>query len=1041
MWALAMQAAYGQALGYAQTVDDPPPFLIVCDIGYCFDLYATFDGSRNYRDYPTAQRKRIYLRDLAIHVDLLREIFLSPRALDPAKRTTKVTRAIAAHLAELARDLEAKRYDADDIATFLMRCIFTMFAEDAGLLPERTFTMLLEKEWMPHPERFADEVTQLWERMNTGGALIGVGKILHFNGGLFAHQKALPLTRDQLQLLHEASRANWVDVEPAIFGTLLERALDPRERHALGAHFTPRAYVERLVRPTIEEPLRAEWDIVRAHVQQLLTKGKSDVAPARRKALAALHAFHRRLCRVSVLDPACGTGNFLYVTLDVLKRLESEVFQLLADLGETQTPLEMASLTVTPAQFHGIEVKPWAKEIADLVLWIGYLQWLMRTRGDTGHIPEPVLQQYGNIECRDAVLAWDAVEPLRDDRGDPVTRWDGVSTKASPITGAQIPDEEQRIAVVHYINPRRATWPAAEFIVGNPPFIGNKRMRLALGDGYVDALRSAHRDVPEGADFVMYWWNQAARLVREGATKRFGLITTKSIAQVLNRGVIATHLSADDPVSIVFAIPNHPWVDAAQGAAVRVAMTSAVRGTTDGRLLEVVRETAGEGDDSVVELRERRGRIQENLQIGPASGKLARLRANSGLSFMGVTLVGQGFILDAEDELRAHEPEAVKPYVTGGELNQTRRNRFVIDLFPRSEAEARTLFPASFQRVLDRVRPERLQNARAVYREKWWLHAEPRPALRAAVADLDQFIAICRTAKHRVFQMLPAATLVESTVVAIGLSDYYYLGVLSSRPHVAFSLLVGTRLGVGDDPRYNNSLCFDPFPFPVAAAAQEARIRELARRLDEHRNTQQSTHPDLTMTAMYNVLEKAREGTPLTAKERVIHEHGLISILSQIHDELDTAVVESYRWAHDISNEEIVERLVALNAERAAEEETGVVRWLRTALQNPSGSEALHAGLVDASGRKSPSHSRLPPQTRSCGQSSSLTASPQFVASSRTRAARSPPPTCDERSSGRRSKTWRRHSIRSRPSASFSGSCPRTVRGGRPLRNQHSTPA
>lgn len=954
MWALAMQAAYGQALGYAQTVDDPPPFLIVCDIGYCFDLYATFDGSRNYRDYPTAQHKRIYLRDLAIHVELLREIFLSPRALDPAKRTTKVTRAIAAHLAELARDLEAKRYGADEIATFLMRCIFTMFAEDAGLLPERTFTMLLEKEWMPHPERFADEVTQLWERMNTGGALIGVGKILHFNGGLFAHQKALPLTRDQLQLLHEASRANWVDVEPAIFGTLLERALDRRERHALGAHFTPRAYVERLVRPTIEEPLRAEWDIVRAHVQQLLTNGKSDVAPARRKALAALHAFHRRLCRVSVLDPACGTGNFLYVTLDVLKRLESEVFQLLADLGETQTPLEMASLTVTPAQFHGIEVKPWAKEIADLVLWIGYLQWLMRTRGDTGHIPEPVLQQYGNIECRDAVLAWDAVEPLRDDRGDPVTRWDGVSTTTSPITGAQIPDEEHRITVLHYINPRRAPWPAAEFIVGNPPFIGNKRMRLALGDGYVDALRSAHRDVPEGADFVMYWWNQAARLVREGATKRFGLITTKSIAQVLNRGVIATHLRADDPVSIVFAIPNHPWVDAAQGAAVRVAMTSAVRGTADGRLLEVARETAGEGGDSVVELRERQGRIQENLQIGPAPGKLARLRANSGLSFMGVTLDGQGFVIDAADQLAASGSEVVKPYVTGGELNQRRKHRFVVDLFGFDEDAARLQHPAAYQRLRDTVRPERIAKAMntkdaAAYAARWWLFAKPRPEMRRALAGLDRYIVICRTAKHRVFQMLPSSTLVESTVVAIALDDYYHLGVLSSRPHIAFSLLVGTRLGVGDDPRYNNSLCFAPFPFPVAAAAQKARIRELAERLDEHRKDRQAEYPDLTMTGMYNVLDQVRVGTPLSTTDKTTYEHGLVSVLREFHDELDAAVLDAYGFPHDTSDEGIVEKLVALNADRVAEEETGLVRWLRPALQNPSGSEALQAGLIDAS--------------------------------------------------------------------------------------------
>jgi hypothetical protein len=937
MWAAAMQAAQGQAVGYAQTFDNPPPFLIVCDIGYCFDLYATFDGSRNYRDFPSAQHKRIFLRDLGAHVEALRTIFLTPHALDPSKRTTKVTREIAGHLAELARDLEGQNYAPADIATFLMRCIFTMFAEDAGLLPDRAFTTLLEKEWIPNPNRFADEVTQLWQKMNTGGALIGVGKILHFNGGLFADQKALPLTSKQLELLHEAARSSWVDVEPAIFGTLLEGALDPKERHALGAHFTPRGYVERLVRPTIEEPLRAEWDIVRAHVHQLLTAAKEGKT-ARKKAIAALHTFHRRLCAVSVLDPACGTGNFLYVTLDLLKRLESEVFQLLVELGETQAPLQVAGLTVTPAQFHGIEVKRWAKEIAELVLWIGYLQWLMRARGDAGHIPEPVLQKYGNIECRDAVLAWDAIEPVLDANEKPVTRWDGVSTKLNPVTGEQVPDDTNRVPVVRYVNARRAEWPDAEFIVGNPPFIGNKRMRGALGDGYVEALRAAHDDVPETADFVMYWWNHAAQLVRDGRAQRFGLITTKSITHVSNRGIVAKHLRGANAIHLAFAIPNHPWIDAHEGAAVRVAMTSGAAGMSDGRLLEPVAEDRGEDGATIVRFRQRRGVIQETLQIGPNSASLVSLRANSALSYMGVTLVGQGFLLNAEDELRSREPAAVKPYVTGGELNQRRRNRYVIDLYPHDESEARARFPEAFQRVLDRVRPERRQNARTVYREKWWLHAEPRPALRAAVADLDQFIAICRTAKHRVFQTLPAITLVESTVVAIALPDLYHLGVLSSRPHVAFSLLVGTRLGVGDDPRYNNSLCFDPFPFPIASTAQEARIRALARQLEGHRKMRQQAHPDLTITAMYNVLDKVRDGSTLTAKDRITHEQGLVSILRQLHDELDVAVIDAYGWPHDISDPEIVERLVALNAERAAEEESGAVRWLRPERQRPQDS-------------------------------------------------------------------------------------------------------
>jgi len=685
-WGVAMQAAYGQALGYAQTFDAPPPFLVVCDIGYCFDLYAAFDGTRNYRDFPNAQHKRIYLQDLSEHLETLRAIFTDPHSLDPAKRTIKVTRAIAGHLAELARALESQGHDNRTIASFLMRCIFTMFAEDAGLLPERTFTKFLEEAWLPKPARFKDEVEDLWRKMNTGGALVGVGKILRFNGGLFADPTALPLTGKQLTLLQEAAKSSWVDVEPAIFGTLLERALDPKERHALGAHFTPRAYVERLVRPTIEEPLRAEWDIVRAHVQQLLSDG--DEKTAKKKAIAAIQTFHRCLCGVNVLDPACGTGNFLYVTLDVLKRLESEVFQLLADLGETQTPLQMAGLTVTPAQFHGIEVKPWAKEIAELVLWIGYLQWLMRTRGDAGHILEPVLQQYGNIECRDAVLSWDSIEPVLDETGRAVMRWDGESMKPSPVTGEPVPDESKRVDVVRYIRPRRASWPAAEYIIGNPPYIGTKRMRQTLGEGYVEAIREAYAPtVEDNADFVMYWWETAAATVRSRRARRFGFITTNSITQTFNRRVVSAHLDAEvDPLSLALAIPDHPWVDTANGAAVRVAMTV---GSMDekrlGRLLEVVDENESPDADgaAAVTFAEHRGAINADLTIGANLVKVEPLRANDGLCTNGVALHGQGFVLrpEAAAALRPAGPSVIKRYLGGKDLLAVPREMYVIELF------------------------------------------------------------------------------------------------------------------------------------------------------------------------------------------------------------------------------------------------------------------------------------------------------------------------------------------------------------------------
>src|SRR5581483_1934579 len=345
--------------------------------------------------------------------------------------------------------------------------------------------------------------------------------------------------------LLDASRSDWHDVEPAIFGTLLERALDPVERHKLGAHYTPRAYVERLVMPTIIEPLREEWNAVKAAAVTLARNGDLD------KAVDEVKAFHRRLCETRVLDPACGSGNFLYVTLEHLKRLEGEVISALDDFGERQGVFELELLTVDPHQLLGLEVNPRAAAIADLVLWIGYLQWHFRTRGDAAP-REPVLRKFCNIECRDAVLAYDRREIVRDEHGEPVTRWDGRTYKKHPVTGEDVPDENAQVPLYVYVNARKAEWPEADYVIGNPPFIGNKRMRFTLGDGYAATLRETYADVPDTVDYVMYWWNQAAAKARFGKIKQFGFITTNSITQTFNRKVIETYTS-EGGISLRFA--------------------------------------------------------------------------------------------------------------------------------------------------------------------------------------------------------------------------------------------------------------------------------------------------------------------------------------------------------------------------------------------------------------------------------------------------------------------------------------------------------
>ena len=389
--------------------------------------------------------------------------------------------------------------------------------------------------------------------MNQGGFAHAIEEFVPaFNGGLFTEATALSLEIDEIGVLLVAAKADWRDVEPAIFGTLVERALEKEERHRLGAHFTPRAYVERLVVPTVIEPLREDW----AGVQAVALH--HELAGERAQGLAAVREFHRKLCATRVLDPACGTGNFLYVAMELMKRLEGEVIEAARALGEDQYFLELDRHTVDPHQFLGIEINPRAAAIAELVLWIGWLQWHFRTRGQV--MPaQPVLRNFKNIECRDALIVGD--RELVREKGVPVTRWDGRTLKRHPVTGAGTSrTKTARVEVHHYPDPLPAAWPEAEFIVGNPPFQGGKDLRDVLGSGYAEAMWKVRPAMPGGADLVMHWWDQAATLVREGKARRFGLITTNSLRQTFNRRVIERHLGAKKPLSLLFAIPDHPWV-------------------------------------------------------------------------------------------------------------------------------------------------------------------------------------------------------------------------------------------------------------------------------------------------------------------------------------------------------------------------------------------------------------------------------------------------------------------------------------------------
>jgi hypothetical protein len=341
----------------------------------------------------------------------------------------------------------------------------------------------------------------------------------------------------------------------------------------------------------------------------------------------------------------------------------------------------------------------------------------------------------------------------------------------------------------------------------------------------------------------------------------------------------------------------------------------------------------------------------------------------------------------------------IRTYLNGRDLTGASRNKMVIDLFGLEVAEVRKKFPEVYQWVHDRVKPERDQNREPFIRDNWWIFGRPRPELRKPLVGLSRYISTVETAKHRIFVFLDASILPDNMLVNIASADAYHFGVLSSKVHVNWALAAGGTLE--DRPRYNKTRCFDTFPFPNCTEAQKEAIRAVAERLDAHRKRQQALAPWLTLTEMYNVLEKLKSGEELTAEERTNYDAGLIGILRELHEELDAAVFAAYGWPTGLTNEEILGNVAALNTQRRAEEASGVIRWLRPEYQAPNelAVQAAFAGLAPvetaaAARRKQPWPSTLTEQVRaikSALRATPLQTSQQIAAgfrpASRTRVA------------------------------------------------------
>ncbi|MCD8350216.1 MAG: class I SAM-dependent DNA methyltransferase [Planctomycetaceae bacterium] len=935
-WDQKMREAKAQAEGYIHSLPPEhgrPPFLIVTDVGHALMVYSDFKQVGTYTPYPSANDYVIYLDDLqkpAIQARL-QAIFTDPYSLDPTLVNEKVTLHIVDLLCKVAEDVEGQGHSPEVVTRYLIGVVLSFYAEDVGLLPAGSIETLIAEN-LESPSRFTDKLISLWKTMETGGFSQELrSRVIQFGGGFFANAKPLPLSSDALELLHEAAQSQWSNVDSSILGTLLERALKPEERHRMGAHYTPTAYVEKLVLHTVMKPLRQEWDATVDRAIQHLASGDVE------KAVSEVEAFHQHLCSVKVLDPSVGGGNFLAVSYNLLRDFENEVFNALLDLGLSSYEVFERDAGVSPRQFYGIDVSENAAAISELVVTIAHLQKHRQLRGSI-RPAEPVFEDCPTIECRDALLAWDAAVPVMDDEGNPVMRWDGKTVTLNSKTGDYVPDESARVLSEKYINCRPAApWPTCDYIVGNPPFLGANRIRPVLGDGYADALAQAYPFLQSTIDLCMVFWARCAMLVRDGEVQGAGLITTNTISQPQNRRVVEAFVNGEPPVRITMAAPNHPW----SGAAVRIAMTSIQKGSGPGVLITTTDEVEIDGRYSVT-TEQAEGIIHPHLALGPNLSQARPLLANAGLSNRGMELAGRGFIVKSAEEARSlglgQRPgleQHIRPYKTGRDVAFTDRKQMVIDLYGLSIEDVEERYPEVFQWMRERVLPVREQSPQKDKREKWWLFGGNRATLRAALAGLPRYIATPRTARRRYFVFLEKDVVPDAGLVVIASDDAYVLAVLSSRIHYQWLMAFAGSQGQGDDPIYIKSHCFDMFPFPPATEEQKATIRALGEKLEHYRDERLRNDSEVTLSKVYAVFAKLRHDEELNEQERGLCEKAGVQNLMTLHAELDQAVAEAYGWGADMTDEEVVTRLLHLNMERKAEEKSGKVRWLRPDLHAP----------------------------------------------------------------------------------------------------------
>lgn len=881
-----LEKAYQQLLQYSVALENPP-LLIVSDMDRII-IRTNWTNS--------VQEKHEILLDDLLDGDIrarLKHAFTDPEELKPRKTRQELTEETAGEFAGLAQRLRDRGHDGFQVAHFVNQLVFCMFAEDVDLLPNHMFTKMLNVcrfEW----DNFTLHAGTLFRAMADKGGMVGFDRVDWFNGGLFDGAEPLPLTEDDVEQLAKAAKRDWSQIDPSILGTLFERGLDPAKRSQLGAHYTDREKIMMIIKPVIIDPLEAEWAEALGKMAALIESAPKRtkerlLSPAEKRKgeklideAARIHeAFIDRLVNFRVLDPACGSGNFLYVALRSLKDLEHR-----ANLDAEALGLPRGFPRVGPECVLGIELNPYAAELARVSVWIGEIQWMRRNGFDAAK--NPILRTLDTIECRDAVLNADGT---------------------------------------------RAEWPVADVVVGNPPFLGGKKILTEMGKEYADRLRKAYAGrLPGFADLVCYWFSQSIAQIADGKLAAFGLVATNSIRGGKNRDVLRTIPSVG---TIFDAWSDEPWV--VDGAAVRVSIISVtskpvVAVQLDGKAVAEVHPDLTAKSETTSNDVTLASKLIENADIG-----FIGVQPSGPFSVSGD--VARTWLLAPLNPNGLSNGAVLAPYWNGMDITRRPRDVWIVDPLADISENDFALFELPFQHVLEFVKPQRLASSVKKSAETWWQHWCPRPEMRKALAPYSRYIVTARVAKYRLFTWAPRVLLADCQAIAIARDDDTTFGILHSTFHELWSLRMGTSLE--DRPRYTPSTTFETFPFPAgltpnipaADYANDPRAQAIAvaaARLNELRENWLNPEdliirtPEVVPGYPDRILPRdAAAAVELKKRTLTNLYNARPAWLDNAHKALDVAVADAYGWGDDwragaMTDDEILARLFRLNQERAA---------------------------------------------------------------------------------------------------------------------------